>query len=132
MNRVILIGRATKDFELRYSPSGVAVAKGNMAVDRQTKEKESDFPNLIAFKQVAELCANNIKKGHKFGVEGRIQTGKYQNSEGKTVYTTEVLIDRIEFLEPRSESQQNSQNNSSNQSQASGSPIDISDDDLPF
>lgn len=137
MNRVILIGRATKDFELRYTPSGVAVAQCTIAVDKpvaQGKEKEADFINLVAWKQLAETCANYIHKGHRFGLEGRIQTRNYENNEGKKVYVTEVILDRIEFLEPKSDSQ--SQNKSSKQNDDPFKdyvkPLDISDDDLPF
>lgn len=136
MNKVILIGRATKDFELRYTNSGVAVAQTTIAVDRPTgqgKEKETDFINLVAWKQLAETSANYIKKGHRFGLEGRMQVRNYENNEGKKVYVTEVVIDRIEFLEPRNDSQ-NKQNNSkhSNDPFADSNPIDISNDDLPF
>lgn len=139
MNRVILIGRATKDFELRYTPSGVAVAQCTIAVDKpvaQGKEKEADFINLVAWKQLAETCANYIHKGHRFGLEGRIQTRNYENNEGKKVYVTEVILDRIEFLEPRSDNQSQSKPSKQERSNADpfadGKPIDISDDDLPF
>ena len=138
MNKVILIGRATKDFELRYTPSGVGVAQGTIAVERQVakdKEKESDFINLVAWKQLAETCANYIKKGHRFACEGRIQVRNYENNEGKKVYVTEVVIDRVEFLEPKNNNSQNSSNETSRNSDPfkdDGKPIEISDDDLPF
>lgn len=138
MNRVILIGRATKDFELRYTPSGVAVAQSTIAVDRPTgqgKEKETDFINLVAWKQLGETCANYIKKGHRFGLEGRMQVRNYENNEGKRVYVSEVLLDRIEFLEPRSDHAQSKPNNTNQndyENFANSKPIDISDDDLPF
>lgn len=128
MNRVILIGRATKDFELKYSPSGTGIANGTIAVDRpvaQGKEKEADFINLVAFKQLAETCANYIKKGHKFAVEGRIQVRNYENNEGRKVYVTEVIVDRVEFLEQK-------QQNGGNQSQDRNAPPPPDDDDLPF
>ena len=130
MNRVILIGRATKDFELRYTPSGVAVAQATIAVDRPTgqgKEKETDFINLVAWRQLAETCANYIKKGHRFGVEGRIEIRNYENNEGKRVYVTEVILDRIEFLEPRDNGNHTSQNslNKANTFLRSRSPVVI-------
>lgn len=141
MNRVILIGRATKDFELRYTPNGVAVANGTIAVDRpvaQGKEKEADFINLQAWKQLAETAANYIRKGHKFAVEGRIQVRNYDNNEGKRVYVTEVVVERLEFLESKNANHdsQNSGGNASNSRndpfKDDGKPLDISDDDLPF
>lgn len=132
MNRVILIGRATKDFELRYTPSGVAVASGTIAVDRLTKDKETDFINLVAWKQLAETCANYIKKGHKFAVEGRIQVRNYDNNEGKRVYVTEVHLDRIEFLESKNNAAETNGSSKSDPFKDDGKPLDISDDDLPF
>lgn len=136
MNRVILIGRATKDFELKYTSNGTGVASGTMAVDRpvaQGKEKETDFINLVAWKQLAEACANYIKKGHKFGLEGRINVRNYENNEGKRVYVTEVIVERVEFLEPKGDKQsQGNQQNNSEPFKNDGKPIDISDDDLPF
>lgn len=142
MNKVILIGRATKDFELRYTPSGVAVAQGTIAVDRQAakgKEKESDFINLVVWQKLAETVCNYIKKGHKFALEGRIQVRNYDNNEGKRVYVTEVVVERVEFLESKngnhtSHSNDNNENHSRNSDpfRDDGKPIDISDDDLPF
>jgi single-strand DNA-binding protein len=135
MNRVILIGRATKDFELKYTTNGVGVASGTIAIDRpvaQGKDKETDFINLVAWKQTAEACANYIKKGHRFGLEGRVQVRNYDNNEGKRVYVTEVIIERVEFLEPKGQTQGNQQSNKSDPFKDDGKPIDISDDDLPF
>lgn len=141
MNKVILIGRATKDFELRYTPNGTAVANGTIAVDRpvaKEKEKEADFINIQAWKQTAEAAANYIKKGHKFAVEGRIQVRNYENNEGRRVYVTEVVAERIEFMESKN-ANHTSQNSGENANQSRNSdpfpdskPIDISDDDLPF
>jgi single-strand DNA-binding protein len=135
MNRVILIGRATKDFELKYTPSGVGVASGTIAIDRpvaQGKEKETDFINLVAWKQLAETCANYIHKGHRFGLEGRLQVRNYENNEGKRVYVTEVIVERVEFLEPKSDNGNKSQTNNPDPFKNDHKPIDISDDDLPF
>lgn len=139
MNKVILIGRATKDFELRYTPNGTAVSQGTIAVDRPSQgEKDTDFINLVAWRQLAETCANYIKKGHRFALEGRIQVRNYENNEGKRVYVTEVVIDRVEFLESKNANHTpHSQGGKANHSRNSDpftddTPIDISSDDLPF
>ena len=103
MNQVILIGRLTKDPETRYtSVSQIAVCTFTLAVDRPTKqgeEKKADFPRITAFGRQAENCERYLSKGKKVAVQGRIQTGSYQNSQGQTVYTTDVIAERIEFLE---------------------------------
>jgi single-strand DNA-binding protein len=131
MNRVVLIGRATKDFELRYTQTGVGVASGTIAIDRQVsqgKEKETDFINLVAWKQTAEACANYIKKGHKFGLEGRLQVRNYDNNEGKKVYVTEVVVERVEFLEPKADNNRQTEPDKQERSKPQPTP----DDDLPF
>ena len=104
LNRVILIGRLTKDPELRYTPAGVAVTQFTLAVDRpftnqQSKEREADFINIVTWRQLAETCANYLRKGRLTAVEGRIQVRNYDNNEGKRVYVTEVIADNVRFLE---------------------------------
>ncbi|MDH6674967.1 single-strand DNA-binding protein [Paenibacillus sp. LBL] len=150
MNRVILIGRLTKDPELRYTPTGVAVTQFTLAVDRpftgQGGEREADFIPIVTWRQLAETCANYLRKGRLTAVEGRIQVRNYENNEGKRVYVTEVIADNVRFLESnrggnreessykggnRSESREDSRNNQDPFSDE-GKPIDISDDDLPF
>ena len=141
LNRVILIGRLTKDGELRYTPAGVAVFTFTLAVDRpftnsQTKEKEADFINIVTWRQLAETCANYLRKGRLTAVEGRIQVRNYDNNEGKRVYVTEVIADNVRFLES-SGSGSGSQASGQQRAQQDpfvddGRPIDISDDDLPF
>lgn len=105
INRVVLVGRLTKDPELRYTPSGVAVVRFTIAVNRQftgqNGEKEADFINCVAWRKQAENLANYQRKGNLIGVEGRIQTGSYEGQDGKRVFTTEVVADTIQFLEPR-------------------------------
>ena len=105
INRVILVGRLTKDPELRYTPNGVAVATFTLAVNRtytnQQGEREADFINCIVWRRQAENVANYLKKGSLAGVEGRIQTRSYENQEGKRVYVTEVVADSVQFLEQR-------------------------------
>ncbi|HWI49911.1 MAG TPA: single-stranded DNA-binding protein [Rummeliibacillus sp.] len=105
INRVVLVGRLTKDPELRYTPSGAAVARFTLAVNRtfsnQQGERQADFINCVVWRKQAENAANFLKKGSLAGVEGRIQTGSYEGQDGKRVYTTEVVADSVQFLEPR-------------------------------
>jgi single-strand DNA-binding protein len=104
LNRVILIGRLTRDPELRYTPSGVAVTQFTLAVDRnysnQQGEREADFIPVVTWRQLAETVANYLRKGRLAAVEGRIQVRSYDNNEGKRVYVTEVVADNVRFLEP--------------------------------
>lgn len=99
MNCVILIGNLTRDPEVRYTSGNepMAVATLNIAVNRQ-KKGEADFPRVIVFGKQAENCEKYLAKGRKIAVRGRLQTGKYQNKKGETVYTTDVVADRVEFL----------------------------------
>ena len=103
MNSVILTGRLTRDPELRYtSGSQMAVAKFSIAVDRPVragKEREADFPRITVFGKQAENCERYLAKGRMVGIQGRLQTGSYQDKDGKTVYTTDVIADRVESLE---------------------------------
>ncbi|MFD2881864.1 single-stranded DNA-binding protein [Paenibacillus rhizoplanae] len=103
LNRIILIGRLTRDPELRYTPAGVAVTQFTLAVDRnftgQNGEREADFIPVVTWRQLAETCANYLRKGRLAAVEGRIQVRNYENNEGKRVYVTEVIADNVRFLE---------------------------------
>ena len=105
INRTVLVGRLTKDPELRYTPNGVAVCRFTLAVNRtfsnQSGEREADFINILVWRKQAENSANYLKKGSLAGIEGRIQTGSYEGNDGKRVYTTEVVADSVQFLEPR-------------------------------
>jgi single-strand DNA-binding protein len=105
MNRVLLVGRLTKDPELRYTPSGVAVATFTLAVNRtftnQQGEREADFINCVVWRKPAENVANYLKKGSLAGVDGRLQTRSYEGQDGKRVYVTEVVADSVQFLESR-------------------------------
>jgi single-strand DNA-binding protein len=162
LNRVILIGRLTKDPELRYTPAGVAVAQFTLAVDRsfskEQGEREADFIPIVTWRQLAETCANYLRKGRLAAVEGRMQVRNYENNEGRRVYVTEVVADNVRFLESpnreggggqgrddnpgesgggygggsRSTGSRNSGNNNQDPFADDGKPIDISDDDLPF
>ena len=101
MNHVVLIGRTTKDIELRYSQNGnMAIARFSLAVDRASKEKGTDFISCIAFGKTAELLEKYVPKGRKIAVQGHIQTGSYEK-DGHKVYTTDVIVDRMEFCESK-------------------------------
>ncbi|GAF13109.1 single-stranded DNA-binding protein [Bacillus sp. JCM 19046] len=110
LNRVVLVGRLTRDPELRFTPNGVAVANFTLAVNRpfsnQQGEREADFINCVVWRKPAENVANFLKKGSLAGVDGRVQTRSYDNNEGKRVFVTEIVAESVQFLEPR-----NSQNN---------------------
>lgn len=101
MNSVILIGRTTREVELRYTTNQTAVARFSLAVERPVKdgEKKADFPNIIVFGKQAENCEKYLAKGRKVAVQGRLQTGSYEDKDGKRVYTTDVIAERVEFLE---------------------------------
>ncbi|QOR66647.1 single-stranded DNA-binding protein [Cytobacillus suaedae] len=105
MNRVILVGRLTKDPELRYTPSGVAIATFTLAVNRtftnQQGDREADFINCVVWRKPAENVANFLKKGSLAGVDGKLQTRNYEGQDGKRVYVTEVVAESVQFLEPR-------------------------------
>ena len=108
MNKVILMGRLTRDAEVRYSQgeTSTAVARFTLAVDRRFRregdgEGTADFINCVAFSRTAEFLERFGRKGTKFLVEGRIQTGSYTNKDGQRVYTTDVVIDQVEFAESK-------------------------------
>lgn len=133
LNRTILIGRLTRDPELRYTPNGTPNCTFTLAVDRpftnSQGEKETDFINIVTWRKAAETCANYLRKGRLTAVEGRIQTRNYENNEGRRVYVTEVVADNVRFLESnRSDDQQRQSDPFANNSD----PIDLSEDDLPF
>lgn len=138
INRVVLVGRLTKDPQLSYTPSGVATCRFTLAVNRafsnQQGEKEADFINVTVWRKAAENTANYLKKGSLAGVEGRIQTGSYEK-DGKKVFTVDVVADSVQFLEPKGSG------GNPNPSQPTPPPVaknehvnpfDINDDDLPF
>ena len=102
MNSVVLIGRLTKDPDVRYTAeTQMAIANFSIALDRYVKngEKQTDFPRITVFGKQAENCEKYLAKGRLVGIQGRIQTGSYKNKNGDTVYTTDVVADRVEFLE---------------------------------
>lgn len=156
INNVVLVGRMTKDADLQYTANNIAVATFNLAVNRNFKnnngEREADFINCVIWRQQAENLANWAKKGALVGITGRMQTRNYENQQGQRVYVTEVVADSFQLLESRNvqgqreggNSQTPSQNNYGNAGSqtpnfgngfgdfGSGTPMDISDDDLPF
>lgn len=99
MNKVLLIGRLTKDPDIRVSQNGMKVARYTMAVDR--RGEDADFIPCIAFDKKAEFVEKYLRKGTKIAIVGRIQTGSYTNKEGRTVYTTDIIVDEHEFAESK-------------------------------
>ena len=103
MNSVVLLGRLTRDPEVRYSAgTQMAICRFSVAIDRpprQNGEKQTDFPSVVVFGKQAENCERYLAKGRLVGIQGRLQTGSYTNKDGATVYTTDVVADRVEFLE---------------------------------
>ncbi|MDQ0271951.1 single-stranded DNA-binding protein [Cytobacillus purgationiresistens] len=118
MNRVVLVGRLTKDPDLRYTPNGVAVASFTLAVNRgftnQQGEREADFINCVVWRKPAENVANFLKKGSLAGVDGRLQTRNYEGQDGKRVYVTEVQAESVQFLEPKNANPGGGRSNDSN------------------
>lgn len=134
MNSVSLIGRLTRDPEVRYTggSNNMAVATFSVAIDRPVKqgqEKKADFPRITVFGRQAENCEKYLAKGRRVGIQGRIQTGSYKNRDGQTVYTTDVIADRVEFLDY-------GEKNAAGASQAAAAPppegFDYNEDDIPF
>ncbi|KAB8136845.1 single-stranded DNA-binding protein [Gracilibacillus oryzae] len=128
LNRVVLVGRLTKDPDLRYTPSGVAVANFTIAVNRpfsnQQGQREADFINCVVWRRPAENLANFMNKGSLIGVDGRVQTRSYDDPDGKRVFVTEIVADSVQFLESKGGSQggqpggQGSQGYNQNQNQS--------------
>lgn len=105
MNKVILIGRITKDPEIRYTQSGIPTVQFTLAVDRGVRDasgnKQADFISCVAWRGQADFISRFIKKGYLMSIEGRIQTRNYQGQDGQTKYVTEVILDAVENLQPR-------------------------------
>ncbi|MGM0237461.1 single-stranded DNA-binding protein [Enterococcus sp. AZ103] len=114
INNVVLIGRLTKEPDLRYTSSGQAVATFTLAVNRnftnQSGNRDADFINCVIWRKAAENFANFAKKGSLVGITGRIQTRNYENQQGQKVYVTEVIIDSFQMLETRSANDQRQNN----------------------
>ena len=152
MNKVFLIGRLSRDPELRHTTSGMPVCQINVAISRpvgQGKEPETDFINVVVWNKQAENVSKYLAKGRQIAIEGRIQTRNYDNNEGKRVYVTEVIASNVEFLGSANDQTKNTQQfndnpfdtdvssqetaNLDNDPFASfGEKVEISDNDLPF
>ncbi|MGM0174119.1 single-stranded DNA-binding protein [Enterococcus sp. DIV0800] len=149
INNVVLVGRLTKDPDLKYTASGTGVATFTLAVNRnftnQDGNREADFINCVIWRKSAETLANYAHKGTLLGVTGRIQTRNYENQQGQRVYVTEVVAENFQLLESRAKNEQQENNNGNNFTRNyeqnknnnesdpfKGSSIDIGDDDLPF
>lgn len=142
INNTVLVGRLTKDVELRYTPSNVAVATFTLAVNRTFKnengEREADFINCVMWRQQAENLANWAKKGALIGITGRIQTRSYDNQQGQRVYVTEVVAETFQLLESKGQGNQQGQQRQAQQQSpdfsrnANANPLDITEEDLPF
>lgn len=152
MNSVCLVGRLTRDPELKYTTSNIAVATFSLAVNRNFKdangEREADFINCVIWRQQAENLANWAKKGALIGITGRIQTRSYENQQGQRVYVTEVVAENFQMLESRAAREGGNTNGNGGYNQQpqqkapnfarentqyhNSNPIDISSDDLPF
>ena len=149
MNSVSLIGRLTRDPEVRYgAQSQTAVARFSIAINRpmgRNGEEQTDYPNIVCFGKTAELVEKYVGKGRLVGIQGRIQTGSYTNKEGQKVYTTEVVADRVEFLDRGDRSNNSGNYDGGNYgggyaqpapAQSSGNAPEgftaLTDDDIPF
>ena|SRR5690625_904095 len=140
LNRTVLVGRLVRDVDLRYTPSGTAVANFTIACNRPFKSKdgdqEADFINCVIWRKPAENAAQYTKKGSLVGVDGRLQSRTYDDKDGKKVYVTEVVADSVQFLEPKSSNQSEGSQNQPQSNQDpfkdDAEPVDISGDDLPF
>lgn len=136
MNKIILIGRLTRNPEMRYSEnSNTAIARYTLAVNRPFKQdggQEADFLPCVAFNKTAEFAEKYLAKGIRVCVEGRIQTGSYTNREGQKVYTTEIAVERQEFLEKRASNNQPDIDAAANSEDGYLNIPDGIDEELPF
>ncbi len=132
INRVVLIGRLTRDPELRYTPNaGVAVVNFTLAVDRpftnQQGERETDFVNIVVWRKQAENCANYLQKGSLAGVDGRLQIRSYDDSQGIRRKAAEVVADNVRFLDKPPAA-----GSSGGNEEMPGEEMSINEDDIPF
>ena len=136
LNRVILIGRLTRDPELRFTTSGMAIARFSLAVDRNRVNKEgqreTDFINVVVFNKQAENCGQYLSKGKLAAVDGRLQISNYETQDGQKRTSAEVIAENVRFLSPRSEGQGTSNFSGTIDLDSISSEVDASDDDLPF
>ncbi len=135
MNHIVLIGRLTRDPELRYTPNGIAVANFDLAVDRpsnQQGERETDFIRIVVWQKQAENCANYIKKGRLVAVEGRLQIRKYETQDGQKRQAAEVVASHVQFLDKARDDAGSGSPVASGSSNNTNDLGGINLDDLPF
>lgn len=137
MNSCVLIGRTTRDIDLRRTGNGTAVASFTLAVNRDFKTndgQEADFIQCVAWKKTAELLEQYVHKGDRIAVNGSIRTRNYEDSHGRTVYVTEVLVNHVEFLETKNREQSNYNNNGYAELDHinDNGHFELEKDDLPF
>ena len=101
MNKVVLIGRVTKDIEVRKTNSGKSFTRFTLAVNRRGKDAGANFITCVAWEKIADVLGAYVKKGNQIGISGRIETGKYEDRDGKTVFTTDVMVEELDLLEPK-------------------------------
>lgn len=135
MNTVQLIGRLTKDPEVRYTTNQTAVARFTIAInkgkDKDGKDLGADYPSIVAFGKTAELVEKYVNKGRLVGVQGRIQTGSYEK-DGKKYYTTDIIADRVEFLESKKETPENKVKRETPEDDVMSIFSRLEDEDIPF
>lgn len=133
LNRAVLIGRLTKDPELRYTPNGVAVASFVLAVNRtwlnQQGEREADFLPIVVWRKQAENCANYLSKGSLVAVDGRIQVRSYEGKDGQRRWVTEIIADSVRFLDRR---EGGSGGSAAPATESVGSEVEYTEEDIPF
>lgn len=135
MNRVVLIGRLTRNPEIRKTTSGTSVCNLTLAVNRrnsQPGQPDADFIGCIAWNKTADLIYQYLHKGSLIGVEGRIQTRSYDDRKGNKVYVTEVVVDSVQFLESKKLEENNVSETCNNEHFDSNDTLDLDSDDLPF
>ena len=136
MNRAILMGRLTRDPEVRYTASNMCCASFSVAIDRRFKQDgqpTADFPRVIAWAKTAEFIEKYFSQGMKIALEGRIQTGSYKNKDGNTVYTTDIIAEAVEFVESKGGSKsQNSEPPKPDDDGFMSVPDGMEDEGLPF
>jgi single-strand DNA-binding protein len=110
INRVVLVGRLTKSPELRKTQNGTSVCKFTLAVNRRVTgqgQPDADFISCVAWNKTADLMLQYLNKGSLIGIEGRLQTGRFTNNNGETIYTCDVMVDSLQFLDPKKSEEQN-------------------------
>lgn len=123
INRVILVGRLTKNPEIRKTPNGASICKFTLAVSRKVKSQvqpDADFISCVAWNKTADLMYQYLKKGSLIGIDGRLQTGKFTNNNGETIYTCDVMVESLQFLDKKEEAQNNDVNQGREMSYSEG------------